>query len=141
MALPEPTPGLVIRCDYVWLRDKAAGLTQGKERPACIVAAVDLPSAPNTVVVLPITHSAPDAANAGIEIPPRVRATLGLDDAPCWVIVSEFNADDWPSPGLGTVPGSPGVFAYGMIPPGLFAQIKAVFLERYERGRVRGVRR
>jgi hypothetical protein len=38
--LPEPRPGLVIRYDYLWSRE-AAGREQGKERPACFVAAMD----------------------------------------------------------------------------------------------------
>jgi hypothetical protein len=37
--------------------------------------------------------------------------------------------------------GGPGVFSYGFIPPGLFAQVKAKFLQLYEEGPTGGVRR
>jgi hypothetical protein len=139
--LPEPRPGLVIRYDYLWGREAAAGRDLGKERPACLVAATDATVSPRFVVILPITHTKPDRHTVGVELPPKVRQALGLDDAPCWVIVSEHNVDEWPNGGLVPLPGRPGVFSYGFIPPGLFAQVKAKFLEVYEKGRTRGVRR
>jgi hypothetical protein len=139
--LPEPKPGLVIRYDYLWSREAAAGRDQGKERPACLVAATDPTASPRFVVILPITHTRPDKDTVGVEIPAKVREALGLDDAPSWVIVSEHNVDEWPNGGLAPLPGRPGVFSYGFIPPGLFAQVKAKFLELYEKGRTGGMRR
>ena len=141
MALPEPKPGLVVRYDYLWTREVAAGHDQGKDRPACLVAAVDSFARSRFVVILPITHMAPTGETVGIEIPPRVRQALGLDDAPSWVIVSEHNVIEWPNAGLAPIPGRPGVFGYGFIPPRLFARIKAKFLELSGQGRGAGVRR
>ncbi len=141
MPLPEPRPGLVIRYDYLWSREAVAGHDQGKERPACLVAATESAASPRFVVILPITHTQPDKDAAGVEIPPKVRKVLGLDDAPSWVIVSEHNVDEWPNGGLVPLPGRPDVFSYGFIPPGLFAQVKARFLELHEKGRSRSVRR
>lgn len=77
----------------------------------------------------------------GIEIPARVREAIGLDDAPSWVVVSEHNVDEWPNGGLAPLPGRPGVFGYGFIPPSLFAQIKTRFLALAEQGRGAEVRR
>ncbi len=139
MALPEPKPGLVVRYDYLWTEEAAAGRDQGKDRPACLVAASNSAVRPRFVVILPITHSAPRGATTGIEIPSKVRQAIGLDDEPCWVIVSEHNA--WPNAGLQPIPGHPGVFAYGFIPPRLFAQIKARFLELARQRRSGRVRR
>lgn len=141
MAIPEPKPGLVIRYDYLWSHEAAAGRDQGKDRPACLVAASDSSVRPRFVVILPITHSPPDEGTVGIEIPARVRQALGLDDAPSWVIVSEYNVDEWPNGGLAPLPGRPGVFSYGFIPPRLFAQVKEKFLELSEQRRSSGVRR
>jgi hypothetical protein len=135
MALPEPKPGLVIRYDYLWADDAAAGRDAGKDRPACLVAASDAIHDPRVVVILPITHSRPHDAIA-VEIPPKVRAAIGLDDAPSWVIVSEYNLETWPNR-LAAIPGRPGIFAYGFIPPNLFAKIKAKFLEVAKPRRVR----
>jgi hypothetical protein len=129
MAIPEPTPGLVIRYDYLWSREAAAGRAQGKDRPACLVAASDSTAKPRFVVLLPITHSPPIGGTVAIEIPAKVRQSIGLDDERSWVVVSEFNVDEWPSAGLSPLPGKPNIFAYGFIPPGLFAGIKQRFLE------------
>lgn len=141
MPLPDPRPGLVIRYDYLWSREAAADRGQGKERPAYLVAATDPATSPRFVVILPITHTRPDKDTVGIEIPAKVREALGLDDAPSWVIVSEHNVDEWPNGGLTPLPGRPAVFSYGFIPPRLFAQVKARFLELYENGRTGSVRR
>ena len=129
MAIPDPEPGLVIRYDYLWTHEAAAGHDQGKTRPACLVAGTDPAVLPRYVVLLPITHTPPAGDTVGIEIPARVRQAIGLDDMPSWVIVSEHNIDEWPNGGLSPLPGQPDVFGYGFIPPGLFAQIKARFLE------------
>jgi hypothetical protein len=129
VAFPEPRPGLVVRYDYLWTHEAATGRDQGKDRPACLVAANDSKTKPRFVVLLPIAHTPPDGDTIGIEIPAKVKRAIGLDDAPSWVIVSEHNIDEWPNAGLSPIPGKPGVFGYGFIPPGLFAQIKARLAE------------
>jgi len=128
VALPDPKPGLVIRYDYLWMHEAAAGRDQGKTRPACLVAA-DSAVLPRYVVLLPITHTPPAGGTVGIEIPARVSQALGLDDAPNWVIVSEHNIDEWPNAGLSPLPSRPDVFSCGFVPPRLFARIRACFLE------------
>ena len=80
-------------------------------------------------MLLPITHTPPAGDTVGIEVPARVSQALGLDNAPSWVIVSEHNIDEWPNAGLSPLPGLPDALSYGFIPPGLFAQVKARFLE------------
>lgn len=129
MAIPEPKPGLVLRYDYVWTHEAAIGQDQGKTRPTCLVAATDTLVRPRYVLLLPITRTPPSGDTIGIEIPAKVKRTIGLGDAPSWVIVSEHNIDEWPNGGLSPVPGRRGEFSYGFIPPALFAQIKARFLE------------
>jgi hypothetical protein len=129
---PEPEPGLVFRYDFTWFDDAKKGHGSGKVRPACVAVAAEVQKGLRRVVVLPITHSKPSRGTKGIEIPAIVRAALGLDDMPCWVIVSEYNIDDWPNAGIGPVPGRAGEFLYGHLPPGLFARIKQAFLDTYD---------
>ena len=140
MSFPDPKPGLIVRYDYLWSHEAAARRDQGKDRPACLVAASDSLSKPRFVVLLPITHSPPGSDAVGIEIPAKVKRALDLD-APSWVIVSEYNVDEWPNAGLSPLPGRPEAFSYGFIPPGLFAQIKAKFLELARQNKGRAVRR
>ena len=67
------SPAFVIRYDYLWLREASVGRDQGKDRPACLVAASDSSLQPRFVVILPITHSPPSGDTVGIEIPSKVR--------------------------------------------------------------------
>ena len=122
-------------------RRARAGPRERTARPTCLVAASDDRARPRFVVLLPITHSPPDAGTVAIEIPARVRAAIGLDDAPSWVVVSEHNVDEWPNAGVAPLPGKPGEFAYGFIPPGLFGQIKARFLDLARQRATKPVRR
>jgi hypothetical protein len=127
--LPSPEPGLVVRYDYLWHDEHRARREARKDRPACLVAASDPSATPRFVVLLAITHTRPVRGTTGVELPPSVRKALGLDDAPSWIIVSEYNVDEWPNPGLQQLPGRPGVFAHGFVPPRLFAKVKAAFLD------------
>lgn len=129
MSFPEPQPGLVICYDYLWTHEAATGREQGKDRPACLVAASNSSINPRFVVLVPITHTRPEKDTVGVELPTRVKQAIGFDNAPSWVIVSEHNIDEWPNSGISPVPGKPGTFSYGFIPPSLFTQIKAKFLE------------
>ncbi|MEN3162706.1 hypothetical protein WI697_11730 [Tistrella mobilis] len=128
MALPLPKPGLVVRYDYLWSREAEAGRQAGKDRPACIVATVEQDGPAPWVLLLPITHSPPLDDTIAIEIPAKVKQSIGLDDLPSWVVISEYNIDTWPA-GLSALPGHPGTFAYGFLPPGLFQIIQRRFVE------------
>jgi hypothetical protein len=134
VSFPEPKPGLVFRYDYLWARESVGRPISGKDRPACLVATVDSTIETRFVVILPITHSPPDSTTAAIEIPAAVRQALYLDDQPSWVIVSEYNVDHWPNPGVLPVPGQPNVFSYGFVPPRLFEAIREKFLAQIKRG-------
>lgn len=129
MPLPDPRPGLVIRYDFLWSGDAHAGQDQGKDRPACIVVASPESAKPRFVVLLPITHTAPTDGTIGVEIPLNVKRSIGLDDEPSWIVVSESNVDIWPNAGISTIPGRKDTFSYGFLPPGLFKIVKAKFLE------------
>jgi hypothetical protein len=70
-----------------------------------------------------------------------VRRAVGLNDEQCWVVISEHNVDEWPNAGLQPIPGRPGVFSYGFVPPRLFVEIKRKFLDLAQANRSTGVRR
>jgi hypothetical protein len=141
MALPDPEPGLVIRYDYLWTHEAAAGREQGKDHPACLVAASDKAAKPRFVVLLPITHKQPEGNTVGIEIPAHVKQAIGLDEARSWVVISEHNVDEWPNGGIAPLPGRPGVFSYGFISTSLFARIKSGFLQLAKQNKSSVIRR
>jgi len=141
MPLPSPEPGMVLRYDYLWSREALQGRQQSKDRPTCLVAAGESRSNPRFVVLLPITHSPPSGDTIGIEIPQKVKAALGLDDEASWVVISEYNVDEWPNAGLAQIPGKPGIYSYGFLPPALFASVKRKFADLVREKRAGSVKR
>ncbi len=140
-SIPEPAPGLVVSFAYLWQHEATAGRVEGsKDRPAVVVLAAETgPAGGKTVLVAPITHSLPSDLAAAVEIPAETKRRLGLDTDRSWVIVSEVNRFVWPGPDLRPV--SPERWAYGPMPPGLFAIVRRRLLELFGRRRLVLVRR
>ena len=97
--------------------------------------AIDTAQDRKRVIVLPITHAAPQSPDEGIELPAVVKARLGLDQERSWIIVSEGNDFIWPGPDLRQLAGA-GLqsVAYGFLPPRLFDAIRSRFLARARNG-------
>ena len=124
MAVPNPQPGLVVCDSYLWHREALIGREEGrKDRPCAVVAAVSHnEDGAVRVLVLPITHSEPLQPELALELRPAVKRHLGLDGDRSWVMLSEWNEFGWPGPDLRRVPGAGNEsFAFGMLPPRLFA--------------------
>jgi hypothetical protein len=89
-----------------------------------------------------VTHSPPTDPADAIEIPPALKAHLGLDDLPSWIVVTETNDFLWPGPDLRPVPGlRPGRFDYGMLPPRFFAHVRDKILQAHLRRKLTRVGR
>lgn len=140
MSLPKPHPGLVVRYSYLWHAEHEAGREEGtKDRPCAVILVVTEAEGHERVTVLPITHSEPKAMELAVEIPPVVKARLGLDTARSWIVVDEANRFVWPGPDLRRAHGGDAAtVAYGVLPPRLFEAVKARFLAatRLRRARV-----
>jgi hypothetical protein len=128
MPIPAPEPGLVISYAYLWHREHEAGREEGrKDRPSVIVLAVERAANDATiVVVLPITHAAPDDTASAVEIPAAVKRYLGLDDARSWIVVAEGNEFLWPGYDLRKI-GRSDRYHYGFLPPRFFNQVIEAF--------------
>jgi len=126
MALPIPRPGLVVSYEYLWMDEADQGLEYGrKHRPCAVIVAITNDGGETETIVAPITHTRPTAPTEGIEIPAPIKTHLGLDDEPAWVIVNDLNQFIWPGFDLSPVPGGkPNQYAYGILPPKFFNQIK-----------------
>jgi hypothetical protein len=131
MPLPRPEPGLVVPYEYLWRNEARRRDEWGKKiRPCAIIVAVTEESGEIETVVAPITHLEPTPPSEGIEIPPRVKKHLGLDEQRSWVIVTDLNVFHWPGIDIWRVPNAPpGTYDYGLLPSKLFEQIKARILE------------
>ena len=140
MALPTPTPGLVISDSYLWQDQANAGGEEGlKDRPCVIVLAVHDQDGERIVHVAPITHTPPKAKTEAVELRAATKARLGLDDQQSWIVTTELNRFTWPGPDLRPISrDKPDTFAYGSVPLGT---LKQVIDQIRERRRVRTVKR
>lgn len=125
MSLPAPEPGLVIPYAYLWRHEHNRGQEEGRKiRPSVIVLSVkSVSNAAPRVTVAAITHLQPKDGHRAVELPPRVKKALGLDDERSWVILDEVNQFNWPGYDVRPVPGTTDKFAYGLVPPNLYRMI------------------
>lgn len=140
MAIPSPEPGLVVHFNYLWAREQNMGREEARYARPCAVVLSYRRAADGSLIVLlaPITHAEPRDRSA-IELPAKVKEHLGLDWARSWVIVDEVNETAWP--GYDLQPTPKGEYAYGFLPPRLYAQIKGKILETLNERRLKRVAR
>ena len=132
-----------MRYSYLWTHEAGAGAEEGrKDRPCAVVLAVARTGGATEVVVAPITSSAPARAAEGVELPAETRRRLGLQDAPCWVVLTEVNRFAWPGPDLRPVETSGGwSWSYGTLPAVVFLQVRDAIVARASSRRLRAVQR
>lgn len=132
MSLPIPKPGLVIRYSFLWSNEEAKGATEGaKDCPCAIVVAVRRDSNGEIdTIVAPITHRPPEDPTASIEIPAATCKSLGLDSGRHWLRLDDLNRFAWPGFDLRPLPSKPNRYDYGMLPAGLFQQLRDGILKR-----------
>jgi len=88
--------GTVIHYPYLWRWQRERGETEGrKERPVCIVVAVQNPrDALTHLALLAITSQAPASAQSAIEVPEIECRRAGLSDLKrAWITINEYNYD------------------------------------------------
>lgn len=141
MALPDPTPGLLIRYSYLWSHEFASGLADGRKyRPAAIILSIAHEDGRHRVTVLPVTHTPPSDPTLAVEIPAQTKRRLGLDDARSWIVLTEANRFLWPGPDVR--PTGPGrSIAYGPLPYRLFEEVRTRFLALARARKARAVPR
>jgi PemK-like, MazF-like toxin of type II toxin-antitoxin system len=143
MDIPTPVPGLVIRYAYLWADEHDAGREEGaKDRPAAVVVAHTDRNGQLVVVVLPVTHSAPNDPTEAIEIPPDTKCRLGLDGERSWIVLTEMNVFLWPGPDVRPVPGKgTSSISYGQLPGNFFHAVRSRLAARQAAGVLRRVPR
>jgi hypothetical protein len=144
LSLAAPRRGDVIRYGYLWADEQAAGSEEGrKDRPAIVLAlSVALSQNATRVLVVAVTHTAPDDPADAVLFPAGVKRSIGLDEGPAWIVTTEGNAFDRPGPDIRPVPGRhPRTICYGRIPERLLRKIAVSYLANRERQRARLVQR
>lgn len=92
------------------------------------------------LIVAPVTHSAPERPADGIELPPKVKRQLGLDQARSWIITTELNRFIWPGPDVRIAPGKDSPL-YDAIPELLFDRLRASVASHVAAGRLKVTKR
>lgn len=143
-SLPVPEPGAVLGYAYLWSHEADQGQEEGrKNRPCAVLLAIaGTDGRAPRVAVLPITSSPPAAPGDAFEIAAATRARLGLNEAPCWVVITEANLFRWPGPDLRRLgrSGDASVLL-GHLPKRFFDSIVAAVRKRNAEGRVRTITR
>jgi mRNA-degrading endonuclease toxin of MazEF toxin-antitoxin module len=140
---PPPQPGEVIRYAYLWTHEADAGAEEGrKDRPCAVVLALARSADAVEVVVAPITSSPPLRDADGVELPAETRRRLGLQDAPCWVVLTEVNRFAWPGPDLRPVETAAGqAWSHGLLPARIFERVRDAVVARAKARSLRAVPR
>lgn len=143
MSLPAPEPGLVIRYAYLWRREFQVGRDEAaKDRPCAIVLTARHVGESLKVLVVPVTHSPPESPADALELPPAVKAHLGLDADRSWVVLTESNVFTWPGPDLRRIDQRRDAsVAYGFLPPRFFQELRRRFLALEAAARTRRIQR
>lgn len=143
MPWPVPQPGLLIRYAYLWRREFDQGQEEGiKDRPCAVILVTADTKGEQVVSVLPVTHTPPANAMDAAEIPPATKQRLGLDDERSWIVLTEANRFIWPGPDLRPLrTGELESAALGVLPKGLFEEVRRRFVEKVKARRVQLVGR
>ena len=136
MKRPVPSPGLVVRYDYLWRSEARSGRLDGaKDRPCAVIIAYDQDERGNqTAILAAITHSPPKNSDDAIEVPARVKRSLGLDQARSWIVMTEINRVDWRDPGI--TPAMQLQWEYGRLPMKLWQPLRDEIVARSKMGKV-----
>src|SRR5215472_13220024 len=91
----KPSNGLVISYNYLWAREHDDREVSGrKARPACVQIIIQDDKRGTVVALFPITSRPPHATRTALEIPEMDARRIGLR-SPSWVMVDEWNLDDF----------------------------------------------
>lgn len=112
---------------YLWRDQYRRGLEEGtKNRPCLVVAIEPSPDGQQYVTVAPVTHHPPQDFREALEIPSAIKQSLGLDEQPSWIVLTDLNRFRWPGEDIRQIPSRPtGTFSYGVMPSRLFCRIAA----------------
>ena len=143
MTFPKPVPGLVIRYSFLWREEDMRGMEEGsKDRPCAIILTTEDDEVGTLVTVLPVTHSPPSDKSLSIEIPPATKKRLGLDDDRSWIVLTDANRFVWPGPDLRYIrPGDATSASYGLLPDGLYLEVRNKFVAAVRANRAKAVTR
>ena len=107
-----------------------------------VVVAVQKRQHGTQLLVVPVTTRPPRPGDSSVEMPPRVRAHLGLGEERCWIVTDEYNLFIWPGPDIRPVRNSGMIDPrYGSIPARLFDEVRARIEQAAKAGKLKETKR
>ena len=139
--MPIPQPGDVLSYSYLWSHEAARGQEEGlKDRPVVVVVGLLTAAGRTQLIVVPITHSAPDHAGDAIELPQNIKRHLGLDQERSWIMITEVNRFIWPGPDIRPI-GDDGDPLFGTLPDWFFLKLREAFAQKLANKQLSDIRR
>jgi hypothetical protein len=135
---PNPQVGMVISYCFLWPR-QAGKISRGeKNRPCLILGVGESKSGEKTVIVAPITHTAPFHPQDALQVPAETCRRIGLDSQPKWLMCSDINKFDWPGVDLARVPGrNSGTVVWGQVSASFIKEAQDLARDVHKRGYMR----
>ncbi|MEO7178262.1 MAG: hypothetical protein ABIW83_05415 [Allosphingosinicella sp.] len=107
-----------------------------------MVVAIEKREHGTQLLVVPVTTRPPRSDDECIEIPPRVRSHLGLEEERSWIVTDEYNLFTWPGPDIRPVRSGGAIDPrYGSIPAKLFEQVRTKIEAAARAGRLKETKR
>ncbi|WP_201859380.1 plasmid maintenance toxin (PemK-like) [Microvirga soli] len=148
MRIPaKPPVGHVIAYEYLWLSQKDDREDGAKVYPTAIVVAREDRGPIPLAYALGISHKPPAEGERALEVPPKLKRHLGLDDGPSWIYTDQVNVFAWPGPDirpaeyLSSLPRAQGTCVVGALPSDWFALVLQHLDEGYRLHLVKAVPR
>ena len=139
--MPIPQPGDVLSYSYLWSHEAARGQEEGlKDRPVVVVVGHLTAAQRTQLIVVPITHSAPNHAEDAIELPQDIKRHLGLDQERSWIVMTEVNRFIWPGPDIRPI-GDDGDPLFGALPEWFFLKLREAFAQKLANKRLSDILR
>ena len=128
----EPRTGLVVHFNYLWKSEDRDGQETSRDNHPCVIMrCMETPSGDKLVYLCPITHTPPKPGQTAVELGPKTKAHLGLDQDRQWLKTSELNQVYWEKDALplGLENRRTGGVVYGEIPHHIGARAYGQLLE------------
>jgi len=138
MRIPSKPPvGHLVAYEYLWLSQSGSREDGAKVYPAAIVMARDDAGPVPLAYALGVSHKPPEKGERALEVPPKLKRHLGLDDEPSWIYTDQLNVFAWPGPDLrpaewlSSLPGAKGGCIIAALPADWFQEVKDHLAESY----------
>lgn len=148
MKIPkEPPIGNIVAYEYLWHSKVKSREDGAKVYPTALILSKAVDFGSQAVYALGISHMEPPPNRRALEVPPKLRRWIGLDNDPQWIYTDEVNIFTWPGPDLRPAQWisqrelQEDTCVLGVLPYDWYSTVAKHLAESYRMGMVRVVKR